>query len=576
MISSTILRFAWMIFFVSAPFFTSVCTAQTLHNPFADTSPTALVDAPTPQTPELASTAADVESSLKGDSDPLPQRIGITGSTQLSLDEVIQRVLSNNQDIALSQVAVRQSRWNVQFAKSAFDPTFNASANQKYDVEPATSLLSGSANGSGTTRTYSFNSKLNGFAPWFGSSYDVQFNSQRVTSNNLFNSLVPQYPTALTFDFTQPLLRNLRFDDRRMQIEVARKNQSLSEAQFQQKVIDTVTQAVQVYWQLRFAWRNIEVQTEGLRLAQEQTKSNERRVDAGVLAPVSVIEAQTQVANNEQSTFQAQLALTTAEVALKKMMLSDAADPLWAQALIPTSDFDISLPEGTVEEIVQKALSARSELEQNHISDEINQSKIRAAKNQLKPQLDLTASYTANGLAGLAKTDPVTIPGFGTFSLSAPEQLVGGYGKSVSNLFEQKYPTITVGLQWNMPVRNRAAQSTLSVAREQASAIKLDKEQLQQSVQADVRKALQRVASAQASLRSAVRSSKLAEDLYASEQRKFKAGTTTMFMISQRQTAMINARTQVLDTQMELSNAISQYHSAVGSTLEVRAIHIQP
>src|SRR5450756_2442664 len=308
-----------MIFFVGAPIFISVCTAQSLHNPFAGTSPTALVNTSTPRTPALAPAAADAESSLKGDSDPLPQRIGITGSTQLSLDEVIQRVLSNNQDIALSQVTVRQSRWNVQFAKSAFDPTFNASANRKYDVEPATSLLSGSANGSGTTRTYSFNSKLNGVAPWFGSSYDVQFSSQRVTSNNLFNSLVPQYPTALTFDFTQPLLRNLRFDDRRMQIEAARKNQSLSEAQFQQKLIDAVTQTVQVYWQLRFAWRNIEVQTEGLRLAQEQTKSNERRVEAGVLAPVSVIEAQTQVASNEQSVFQAQLALTTAEVALKKM-----------------------------------------------------------------------------------------------------------------------------------------------------------------------------------------------------------------------------------------------------------------
>ena len=61
----------------------------------------------------------------------------------------------------------------------------------------------------------------------------------RATSNSLFTSLSPQYPTALTLSFTQPLARGLRFDLPRRQIEVAKKNLSLTDAQFRQRAIET-------------------------------------------------------------------------------------------------------------------------------------------------------------------------------------------------------------------------------------------------------------------------------------------------------------------------------------------------
>ena len=124
-------------------------------------------------------------------------------------------------------------------------------------------------------------------------------------------------PPSLNLNLTQPLWRGLRFDENRHRLQVARKNQRLSEEQFRQRVIEVVTQAVQAYWELDFAWHNLEVQTEAVRLAEHQYASNRRQAEQGILAPIDVVAAQTQVATFQQSVFAAQQALTQAENNLK-------------------------------------------------------------------------------------------------------------------------------------------------------------------------------------------------------------------------------------------------------------------
>jgi len=87
---------------------------------------------------------------------------------------------------------------------------------------------------------------------------------------------------------------------------------------------------------------------------------------------------------------------------------------------------------------------------------------------------------------------------------------------------------------------------------------------------------LQAIASTDARVRAAADAARLAEGVYASEQRKFQAGTSTVFLLFQRQTTMITARTQLARAQADLSIAISQYRAATGTSLQVRNVTIQP
>ena len=153
--------------------------------------------------------------------------------------------------------------------------------------------------------TYTGTFRLEGLTPRYGGGYRIDFSSIRLTTDNQFTALNPSYPTALTFSYTQPLLRGLRIDPSRRQIEVAKKNLSLTDAQFRQRAIETITAVQRAYWDLVFALRNLQIQRDAVRDARTQLEHNKRLVKEGMLAPIDVVAAEAQVSGFEQSVYTA-------------------------------------------------------------------------------------------------------------------------------------------------------------------------------------------------------------------------------------------------------------------------------
>jgi hypothetical protein len=206
------------------------------------------------------------------------------------------------------------------------------------DCLPCRPYLGGSATGRLTQTELNATPQISGLSPWLGGTYSLAFANSRQQNDSLFNTFNPQYPTAVSLNLTQPLWRGLHFDENRYRLQVARKNQQLSVQQLRQQTIQIVTQAVQAYWELNYAWHSLEVQTEAVRLAERQYASNRRQAEQGILAPVDVVAAQTQVATFQQLVFGAQQALTQAENNLKSLMLPNRDDLLWNCALIPATE----------------------------------------------------------------------------------------------------------------------------------------------------------------------------------------------------------------------------------------------
>ncbi|PYS95565.1 MAG: hypothetical protein DMF65_14025, partial [Acidobacteria bacterium] len=288
----------------------------------------------------------------------------------------------------------------------------------------------------------------------------------RLTTTNQNVTLNPQFPTAATLTFTQPLLRGLRFDNNRRQIEIARKNLSMSDAQFRQRAIDVITQVEQAYWDLAFALRNLQVQIEAVKQARIQVESNKRLVEKGVLAPIDIVAAQTQVTTFEQNVYTAQESVTRAENTLKTLILPDRSEALWARAITPVTPVSLEAPRVPLEQAVREALENRLDLAELRTSAELNRIDTRYYRDQTRPQLDLVGTYTTDGLAGtfvsnpnstrgtspvliqrvndlsaLAGLPPITIT---TTSSSPAPNLIGGYTQSLRNLLEQRYPTARV------------------------------------------------------------------------------------------------------------------------------------
>ncbi|MFL6282180.1 MAG: TolC family protein [Pyrinomonadaceae bacterium] len=528
---------------------------------------------------------------------PLPsaERVGVDVADQvtLTLSDAIRMALKNSNDIDESRIDVQIAEYNLTAARGVYDPVISSESYYERSSVPTSSTLGGAGVGGAVNQTDATGSgRLAGFSPWAGGNYQLDFSSTRLTTTNQNVRLNPQFPSAFSITYSQPILRGLRFDNNRRQIEIAKRNLSLSDAQFRQRAIDVISQVEQAYWDLAFSLRNLQVQIDAVKQARLQVESNQRLVAQGVLAPIDIVAAQTQVTTFEQSVYSAQESVTTAENTLKTLILADRTADLWARAITPVTPVDLEAPRVPLEQAVTAALANRLDLAQLRTSSDINDVNVRFFRDQTRPQLDLVGNYSGAGLAGTFVAPVVTvnavtqrvndlsvIAGLPPLPAATPAtiapNLVGGYTQSLANLFEQKYPTARVGVRLSLPLRNRTAEANLGSSLAQGRRINDQIRQAKQIIEADVRNSLQAVRSAEARLASAAASRSSAEQQYASEQRQLRAGTTTVFLVLQRQTELLAARARELQAQTDLNKAVSALNRATGSTLQANNVAVK-
>jgi outer membrane protein TolC len=504
-------------------------------------------------------------------------RIGIMGRAPVSLHEVIERVLSNDPELRVSRIEKEEASYNIRAAQGLYDPTLGLKAFHTKAVTPVSSVLGGSADGKLTQREWNATPQLSGLFPAGGGTYSLSFANSRQSSDNQFLSLNPIYPESVTLNLTQPLWRGLRFDENRHRLQVARKNDRLTAEQLRQVVIQAVSQAVSAYWELDYAVRNYDVQTQAVHLAERQYESNRRQAEQGLLAPIDVTAAQTQVATFQQSVFLAQQALTQAENNLKAIMLPNRTDLLWGMALVPETQLTTEVKLPSLEAAVQEALKSRPELAENSLQIDINRLDARLSGELAKPRIDAFVNATAAGLSG--RQVPQTASPFASLFPAGfgqtPALLIGSYGQSLSNLADGTFPTLQAGVQISLPLRNRTAQANVAISAAEGRRLTALKDQIGMAIEVDVRNSLQSVTSAQSRLDAAVLARRSAEEQYASEQRQFEAGTSSTFLVLQRQTDFITARSREVRAHADLGEAIVNLDRATARTIDAQGINLE-
>jgi len=501
---------------------------------------------------------------------PDPARVGVSLADLLSLtlDKAVEMALDNNNDIDASRDTVKMSEYTLRSAQGIYDPLLNSQTFYESRTTPTASTIGGAVNGRVTQKQIFNDLGLSGFVPRFGGSYDVLINQARTNTSNRNATLNPQYPTNLIATFTQPLWRNRSIDQNRRTILISKQNVDLSTAQFKQRAMDVISSVEHAYWDLVFSLRNLQVQVEALTQAREQLESNRRQVEKGVLAPIDIVQAQSQMSTFEQNVYQAQEAVTRNENALKTQILPERTAREWSQPIMPITPPLLTVPQIALEFAMDYALKNRPEIEQIDVTAEINRIDQRFFRNQTKPQVDLVSSYTSAGLAGAP--NPLS-----SGAATVPENLKGGYFTSLGTLIAQDYPTYRVGVQIGLPLRNRTAKANLGRSLVEADRIANNRAQTEQTIEADVRNALQALRSQESKLAASTAARAAAEELYASEERQFRGGTTTFYLVLQRQDELNLARARELLAETDLNKAVSDFNRATGRTLVVNNVTLR-
>ena len=538
---------------------------------------------------------------FRAEQKPLPElnRVGVDMNRQhpLALREAISLALENNKDIEVARENVRIAEFDLLGAQGIYDPRLVTGAFYERAESPISSFLSGGQNGSVVQSDFTGTVRLDGQTPLLGGNYRLDVSSGRVNTNNLFTALNPQFPTTVQFTYTQPLWRGLRIDNNRRQIQIARKNLSLTDAQFRQRAIDTITNVQRAYWDLVFALRSLQVQRDAVAVAQTQLTHNKRLVEEGQLAPIDIVASEAQIATYEQGVFSALEEVSRAENNLKNLIAENKQAPMWTESIVPVDPVELTVPQIALQDALQMAMENRPELQQANVVREINQIDQKYFKDQTKPAVDLVGAYGINGLAGSISSSGVNpftassllvrervdqlsaLAGLEPLPVTPPAtispDLIGGFGQSVANLLGNRFNNFRVGVQISLPLRNRTAEAQLGRSLVEGERIGTQREQLEQSIQVEVRNALQSMRSAEARLRASVATREANEQQLASEQRKLDAGQSTTFLVLERQTKLTESRGLELKAQTDLNKAIADLQRATGNALRVNSVVVK-
>jgi HAE1 family hydrophobic/amphiphilic exporter-1 len=546
--------------------------------------------------PEDLKGVPDVAPGYRSDDRELPDlgRVGVDMTEQkpLTLNDAIGMALENNKDIEVTRKNVKIAEFDLQAARGVYEPRFSGQSYYERSTIPNTSIFS--TNRTTTTNSLVTNAGIVGYIPNFGTVLNGNFTNQGVTSDNPISPLSPQANSNITFSVTQPLFRGLRFDQNRRTIEVAKRNLSLTDSQFRQRTIEIITNVQRAYWDLTYALRNLQVQRDGVRDARAQFDHNKRLVEEGQLAPIDVIAAETQVANFEQSVYDALNTVTIAENNLKNMISPNRDHSIWGESVMPVDPVSLIAPSTTLTQELSLALQNRPELEINQTQKAINGIDQRYWRELTKPQIDLTASYSSAGIGGsrnpnfrspftqvcdsTTQTQAQYLACLANQQLQAQQQAaflqsIGGAGTTYTDIFANKYPTFRVGVTFNLPLfGDRTSHAQLGRSLVEGERLQTQREQIEQNIQVDVRNALQALRTAEARLRAAAIARENSVKQYDSEQRKLDAGQSDVYKVLERQTALTNARSSELRAQTELNKAIADLQRATGSSLKANNV----
>jgi outer membrane protein TolC len=465
-------------------------------------------------------------------------------TVDLSLDDAVKLALDRNLDIAVQRLNPATYDYSYATLAANYKPSLVSTIARGDVTTPNTSRISG-ATGAGVgvfQGTTTFNGGVSQNVKWGGGSFIATLNNSRQLSSSLNVLFNPVFNTNWSAQYTQPLLRNFKTDTNRQQLVVTKLNQDISEIQLQSTIINTVSNVRNAYWDLVFAVQSVDVAQQSVTLADRLVQDNQTRVEIGTMAPIDVVQAQSQAALQRQNLAAAVGTQRTSEIALKRLIVAGAQDTNWNSTINPTDRPDFVPQPIDVAGAVRRGLENRTDLQTAKKNLSVNDVTLTYLRNQVLPQTDLVARYGYLGAGGSELTDCV---GAGVNQV-CNGNIPGGYSDALSSLLHGQYPSWSVQLNVSYPLGFSSAEATVARARVQQSQVEAQVRQIELQIATDITNAAVNIQSNVERVQAAVAAREFAQKTLEAEQSKFEVGMSTNYFVVQDQRDLATAQNNEL------------------------------
>ncbi len=446
-----------------------------------------------------------------------------------------------------------------------YDPVLTGTVSEEHVITPeSNTIFTGTPALSQSITTANF-LYSQGFST--GTLMTVAFNNLRTSSNSLFNTLNPTLTPNFRFELRQHLLSGFGYDPNLRWIRIARNNKEIEDVTFRLQVIQTVSQVENIYWDLVNAYANVTVQQRALDLANKTLSDDEKQVAAGTLAPLIVVQAQSAVATAQQNLVAAKVNLELEQLLMKNAVTRNMSDPILAVApVIPTDSLNIREPYQIppVEDLINEALQQRPEIATARLTLTNNEISRKSIRNQLLPTVDLYAFYGASALAGPQN------PFCSNKSLCPPPGSIPttGYGDAFQNLFNSTAPDKGVGVNINIPLRNRQTQADQVRSVLEYRQAQMSLQQTENTIRLQVRQAQFALQQNYVALQAAIAARDYAAQNLDAEEKKLRMGASTTTLVLQASSALTQAESNVLGAATNYEKSRVQLDLSTAETLK--------
>jgi outer membrane protein TolC len=472
--------------------------------------------------------------------EPAQTQLGVAppgGVRELRLGEAVQLALDKNLDIAVDRLNPQSVDLQIAQIKNQFKPVATSTVGQRDLVRLPNSLLNGGARVNNATSTYNFGIQQE--IEKFGGNYSVTFNNSRLETSDQFSNFNPTFTTGLTFNYTQPLLRGLFIDQQRQQLAITQINREISEENVRATVTTTLANVRNAYWDLVFSRSAVDVAARAVTLADKLVEDNKARVEVGTLAPLDIVQAEAEAANRRQALAAAEAMWQTAQLALKRLIVSGTDDPLWRQELraIDLPSLEPAPTTADIEGAVRRGLQRRTDLANARNNLESSDVNLKYFKNQMMPAVDLITSYGAQGIGGTSYIREGT-----GLNSRITGSVPGGYRDALSLLTNRDFPNWNFQLNFSYNIGGSQAEAQYARARVQRNQSQTRLRALELQVATEVTNAALQVQSNLRRVEAAQAARELAEKRLEAEQSKFEVGMSTNFFVVQAQRDLRDAQ----------------------------------
>lgn len=489
-----------------------------------------------------------------------------SNSHYLTLRDAVEQTLKNNISIAVEAFNSKIREQDITDRQSDFDPSVAIELSTGEQKRQASGAFS--SPDESRARDHAWNLSLKQKVVT-GGDYEIKFDNSRDKTNSTFAGLNPQYSSELLLSATQPLLKNFGIDNNKRNIFIANNDLDISDLEFESKVIDTVTEAENVYWELVFSIEDLNVKKKALKRAQDLETRVLAQVEVGTVAPLEILQAQSEVASREELLLQAEDLIQDNEDNLKNILNIGFDSPAGLKKIAPVDKPQFKAEkERDLSEAINKALqnrpdylSRKTELANDNILVKYNE-------NQVYPSVDLFGSLGLNGISGNAV--PVTLSGGG----SVQSRFGGSYDTALNNTISRDYYQWEVGVKLSYPLGNRSAKSRLTASRLKVAQTLMDIKDLEKKIIVEVREAVRQIKTESKRVQATRIARKLAEAKLDAEEKKLEVGLSTSFEVLEFQEDLVTEQSNELRALIDFNKSKTRLRQVLATTLDAHNIQM--